>query len=149
MNLRPTTGSPTSPGGRLEALLSELDAEDSGGSDVSLGEGRSGGDVFFTARVLDALPQPLRWTGATPVLRAVTLLGFHVAAAVVGVVVYRWASPKVLDVAVSRAAEAASPWAASLPLSSAGTDSAAQAAAVVAIVGLVAFWATRSHTRAT
>jgi hypothetical protein len=148
MSRRPATpGGATEPGRRIESLLSELDAEDTvgAGSDAPI----SGGDAFFTARVLDALPEPLRWTGATPMMRAATLLAFHVAAAVVGVIVYRWASPRLLDVAADRAAEAASPWAASLPLSPAGTDAAAPAAAVVAVVGLVAFWATRSHTRAT
>lgn len=140
-------------GRRLDSLLSELDAD--GGSCAEPAPlaplGRSDGDPFFTARVLDALPEPLRWTGATPVMRAATLFAFHVAAAVVGVIVYRWASPRLLDVAASRAAEAASPWATSLSLAPAGTDSAAPAAAaaVVAVVGLVAFWATRSHTRAT
>ncbi len=135
-------------GERLDALLSELGADENAridGAPVS----RVAGDVFFTARVLNALPEPLRWTGATPLTRAVTLLAFHVAAAVVGVVVYRWASPRLLEAAASRAAEAASPWAASLSLAPGGPDAAAPAAAVVAVVGLVAFWATRSHTPAT
>lgn len=135
-------------GGRLDSLLSELDADEGSCMDTAP-RGRSDGDAFFTARVLNALPEPLRWTGATPLMRATTLFAFHVAAAVVGVIVYRWASPRLLDVAASRAAEAASPWATSLSLSPVGTDSAAPAAAVVAVVGLVAFWATRSHTRAT
>lgn len=135
-------------GGRLDSLLSELDADEGSCMDAAP-LGRSDGDAFFTARVLNALPEPLRWTGATPLMRATTLLAFHVAAAVVGVIVYRWASPRLLDIAASRAAEAASPWATSLSLTPAGTDSAAPAAAVVAVVGLVAFWATRSHTRAT
>ncbi|MGH1343261.1 MAG: hypothetical protein ACRBN8_17005 [Nannocystales bacterium] len=147
----------------MDSLLSEFETD--GRSDLGpdlgpdLEESRSAhhartparpaADVFFTARVLDALPEPLRWTGASPVMRAVTLLAFHIAAGVVGVIVYRWASPRLLDTAASRAAEAASPWASSLSLSSVGTDPAAPAAAVVTVVGLVAFWATRSHTRAT
>lgn len=148
MNLGPATPSGAAETGRrIDALLSELDAEDAAG--VGSSSPVSGGDAFFTARVLNALPEPLRWTGATPMMRAATLLAFHVAAAVVGVIVYRWASPRLLDVAADRAAEAASPWAASLSLSPAGTDAAAPAAAVVVVVGLVAFWATRSHTRAT
>lgn len=136
-------------GGRLDELLGELGAEVEADTDVrastSMG---AGGDSFFTARVLDALPEPLRWTGASPLTRAATLLGFHVAAAVVGVMAYRWASPKIFDVAASRAAEATSPWASSLALVPVG-DPIYPAMAVVAVVGLVAFWATRSHTRAT
>ncbi len=139
--------------GRLDELLGELlpegskvDPELDAPSRASIG----GGDAFFTARVLDALPEPLRWTGASPAMRAATLLAFHVAAAVVGVIVYRWASPKIVDQAASRAAEAASPWASSLAQLTPGAgDAAAPAAAVVVVVGLVAFWATRSHTRAT
>ena len=131
-------------GGRLDELLGELGAE----GDADFRDPTSGGDAFFTARVLDALPEPLRWTGASPLTRAATLLGFHVAAAVVGVMAYRWASPKIFDVAASRAAEAASPWASSLALVPVG-DPVYPALAVVAVVGLVAFWATRSHTRAT
>ena len=150
--MTPSASGPTLPGadegGRLESLLSELDV-DEGSSVDDAPLGRPGGDAFFTARVLDALPEPLRWTGATPAMRAATLFAFHVAAAVVGVIVYRWASPRLLEVAASRAAEAASPWASSPSLSALGTDSAAPAAGVVAVVGLVAFWATRSHTRAT
>ncbi len=143
--MTPGTTGPGAQERRLDALLSELDADDSSGFDT-----RPGADAFFTARVLQALPEPLRWTGASPLMRAVTLLAFHVAAGVVGVIVYRWASPRLLDVAASRAAEAASPWAASLSLSPGGSDSAAPAAAAtVVVVGLVAFWATRSHTRAT
>lgn len=155
MNLGSTTPDSVAPesGGRLDTLLSELDADglDGASTKPSVGPcpGPSGNDAFFTARVLDALPEPLRWTGATPLTRAATLLAFHVAAGVVGVIVYRWASPRLLDVAASRAAEAASPWASSLSLAPVGTDSAAPAAAVVLVVGLVAFWATRSHTRAT
>ncbi len=132
-------------GGRLDQLLGELGAE-AEASDFRLPT--SGGDAFFTAQVLDALPEPLRWTGASPLTRVATILGFHVAAAVVGVMAYRWASPKIFDLAASRAAEAASPWASSLALVPVD-DPVAPAVAVVAFVGLVAFWATRSHTRAT
>jgi len=139
------------PQGRLDELLGELGAPT---ARSRLDTAASGGDAFFTARVLGALPEPLRWTGASPMMRAVTLLAFHVAAAVVGVIVYRWASPQFVDVAASRAAEVASPWASSLALlpegsRSAATDPAYLAAAVVVVVALVAFWATRSHTRAT
>jgi len=151
MNLGPTRPATLAPesGGRLDTLLSELDADGASGIDGS--SVPPGNDAFFTARVLDALPEPLRWTGATPLMRAATLLAFHVAAGVVGVIVYRWASPRLLDVAASRAQEAASPWASSLSLAPVGTDSATPvaAASVVVVVGLVAFWATRSHTRAT
>jgi hypothetical protein len=136
----------TERGGRLDELLGELGAEAE--ADTEFHPPASGGDAFFTARVLDALPEPLRLTGASPLTRAATLLGFHVAAAVVGVIVYRWASPDIFDVAASRAAEAASPWASSLALVPVG-DPVYPAMAVVAVVGLVAFWATRSHTRAT
>ncbi|MCR9165290.1 MAG: hypothetical protein ACE37F_26740 [Nannocystaceae bacterium] len=133
-------------GGRLDELLCELGAE--GESDAHAPAPMGGGDVFFTARVLDALPEPLRWTGASPLTRAATLLGFHVAAAVVGVMAYRWASPRIFDVAATRAAEAASPWASSLALVPVD-DPVYPALAVVLVVGLVAFWATRSHTPAT
>lgn len=133
-------------GGRLDELLGELGAEAE--ADTDFRPPTSGGDAFFTAQVLDALPEPLRWTGASPLTRVATILGFHVAAAVVGVMAYRWASPKIFDVAASRAAEAASPWASSLALVPVD-DPVVPAMAVVAVVGLVAFWATRSHTRAT
>jgi hypothetical protein len=135
----------------LDELMSELGAEsefDADGFDVP-------SDAFFTARVLDALPEPLRMSGASPVMRAITLLGFHVAAAIVGVLVYRWASPRLLDVAASRAEEATSGWASGLALAPLGdpagstSGAAATVVGVVLVVGLVAFWATRSHTRAT
>ena len=162
-------------GGRLGALLDELDLDAFDPRGEGPDQAREGldetlealradaqpgpRDAFFTARVLDALPEPLGWTGVSPLMRVATLLGFHVAAAVVGVIVYRWASPRVFDVAADRAAEAASPWAASLSLlpsseawSGALLGDAAYpvaVAAVVSAVGVVAFWATRSHTRAT
>ena len=68
-------------------------------------------------------------------------------------------TPMLTEGAADRAAEAASPWAASLSLlpsseawSGALLGEAAYpvaVAAVVSAVGVVAFWATRSHTRAT
>ena len=144
--------------GRLDALLDEFGADPSCSDDLGVPRSSSG-DPFFTARVLDALPEPLRWTGASPLTRVATLLAFHVAAAVVGVIVYRWASPRFFDqlsdrvseLSASPSAEGASPWAASLALAP-GMDTASPGLAmllVVLVVGLVAFWATRSHTRAT
>ena len=144
---------------RLDALLDELGADSTSAGTREFDA--FGGDAFFTARVLDALPEPLRWTGASPLTRVATLLGFHAAAAVVGVLVYRWASPRLFEqiseqVAGMAAArpEGASVWAASgaLVLGSDGSSSALTMVCVVLVVllvGLVAFWATRSHTRAT
>lgn len=132
-------------GRRLDALLDELGAQPEGDGRASVS---MRGDAFFTARVLDSLPEPLRWTGASPLTRAATLLAFNVAAAVVGVIVYRWASPQIFEVAANRATEAASPWASSLALAP-GVDAAYPAIIVVLVVALVAFWATRTHTRAT
>ena len=146
---RANTPTSEEPRGRLDDLLCELGAEEL--SEVE--PPPVSGEAFFTARVLDALPEPLRWTGASPVMRAATLLAFHVAAAVVGVIVYRWASPRLLDDAASRAAEATSGWTSGLALAPMGADSAGTSAglavAVVTGVAAVAFWATRSHTRAT
>ncbi len=143
---------PSQPSGqRLDELLAEV-AADPQPSRAEAGTSVAP-DAFFTARVLDALPQPLRWTGASPRARVLTLLGFHGAAGVVGVMAYRWASPRLLETASSRAAEAATPWASSLssllPGPESGAEGMAFAVAVVVVVGLVAFWACRPHTHAT
>ncbi len=136
---------------RLDDLLAEVGRD--GHAPGAEAEPSLAPDAFFTARVLDSLPGPVRWTGVSPRARIMTLAGFHAAAALVGVMAYRWASPRLLDTASSRAAEAASPWASSLASVLPGPETAAEgiafAVAVIGVVGLVAFWASRPHTHAT
>ncbi len=137
--------------GRLRELLDDLGASESAAE--GLVEPEPDADVFFTRRVLDTLPEPLRFTGLTPRMRAITLLGFHLAAGVVAVLVFRWASPKLLDAAAKTASNWTSAGAASLGANASslggGADSMVPAVLTVAAVGLIAFWATWSHTRAT
>ncbi|MEM6290244.1 MAG: hypothetical protein AAGA54_03235 [Myxococcota bacterium] len=142
---------PVDPGAepdRLSALLADLGASESAAE--GLVEPEPEADVFFTRRVLDTLPEPLRFTGLSPRMRAFTLLGFHLAAGVVAVLVFRWASPKLLDAAAKTAANYTSGLATSMELGAGGgAEGMVPAALTVAAVALIAFWATWSHTRAT
>lgn len=144
-----------------EQALDQLEALD----DV-----RGGTDVFFTARVLDALPDPLAWTGLTPRMRAATLLAFHFAAGVVAVLVFRWASPQSLHtlfettaswfdgsttgsglaVAGNTSGNMGDGWSAGLSGLGLGPggEGVLPVAVAVSVVAVVALWASRSHSRA-
>lgn len=103
-------------------------------------EADAGIDPFFTARVLGDLPRPLAWTGLTPRRRMAVLGAFHLAAAIVAVLVMQWAMPQ----SVAHVAQRAHGWLqADLDLSMLG------GLAAVALVVLVAFGSSRAHTRAT
>jgi hypothetical protein len=98
-------------------------------------------DPFFTARVLDALPEPLRFTGLSPRERVAVLAIFHVLALVAAYGILRWAAPDAVDAV----ADGAHAW------FGLGLDVSAPwltAFALVA-VALVAFISSRSHTRPT
>lgn len=97
-----------------------------------------GGDPFFTARVLQCLPAPLRFTGLRPAGRAALLALFHVMALAVAYAVFTWATPGLLQ----PVAEHAHDW---LEL---GTDATGLLGLLtLALVAVVAFAASRSHTR--
>jgi hypothetical protein len=62
-----------------------------------------GPDPFFAARVLGALPEPLRFTGLTPRRRVAVLGTFYGLASGVGVFVFGWLQPAVLSDVAARA----------------------------------------------
>lgn len=69
---------------RLARLLDELEVDAVSEDDIDPAAPIRGADAFFTARVLDALPSRLAFTGLTPLQRAGLLAAFHGLAVVAG-----------------------------------------------------------------
>ncbi len=136
---------------RLDELLRDVHPEapaEASISSMSVVPGVSS-EALFTARVLDTLPEPLQWTGLTPRMRAATLLAFHVAAGVVAYLVFQWASPQLLESATDPFQQWVLRWSPLSAEAGEGVWLGGLGGLAVAVVALVAFWATRSHTRAT
>jgi hypothetical protein len=102
-------------------------------------------DPFFTARVLDALPAPLSFTGLTPRERAAVLAVFHVIAGVVAYAIAAVFAPEAVSSLADQAHDMVG------DASALGVDASAPwlTAFVLGIVALVAFVSSRSHTSAT
>jgi hypothetical protein len=111
----------------LREALAEIEVHD--------GDRRS--DPFFTARVLDALPEPLRFTGLTPRRRAAVLAGFHLLAAAVAYAIVAGRAPAIADQAHDLLGDT----------SAFGVDASAPwlTALVLGIVAVVAFVSSTSH----
>ncbi len=135
------------------AMLSDFVA----GERELFGQADVGPDPFFTARVLDALPPPLRFTGLTPRGRAAVLAVFHVIAGAVAYGIFVWltaspagstASTGVPDYAAAVADRAHDVLAGVAAL---GVDASAPwlTAFVLGVVALVAFVSSRFNTRPT
>jgi hypothetical protein len=103
-----------------------------------------GADPFFTARVVDELPEPLRWTGLSPNRRMLLLAAFHLAAGGIAYSVLAWLTPELL----TTAADTAHAWLGSSEASAGTTVSWGAAVAAVVGVGLIAFVSTKSHNPA-
>lgn len=97
-------------------------------------------DPFFTARVLGALPEPLRFVGLSPKLRALVLLGFQALAVLLGYAVFSWASSGVLVDLASGSVD----W-----LELAPEGGAWLSVLAVGMVAAVAFMSSKPHTPAT
>ena len=102
-------------------------------------------DPFFTARVLDALPAPLSFTGLTPRQRAAVLAVFHVIAGGVAYAIAAVFAPEYMSGLADQAHDVLG------DASALGVDASAPwlTAFVLGIVALVAFVSSRSHTSAT
>ncbi len=129
----------------LRRLLDDLDPAASH-SDVEFSElsppGPPGAtDPFFTARVLDALPQPLRFTGLSPRSRTTLIVGVHALAAAMAYVLIGMWQPQWLATTAD--------WAHDSMEFGAGEGSTLLSVAAVALVAVVAFATARSHTRTT
>lgn len=123
--------------GRLDELLEDLDLERSevdGGGDLSA-------DAFFTARVVECLPAPLRGTGLRPTVRTTLLVGVHLLAALLGYVVLTSVTPGWFEPVARHAHE----WLEFQP----DAAGAASLALGLGLVAVVAFLCCRSHTAAT
>lgn len=126
----------------LRRLLDDLDPAASH-SEVEFSEpGPLGsGDPFFTARVLDALPEPLRFTGLSPRSRTTLIVGVHALAAAMAYVLIGMWQPQWLS--------STADWAHDSLEFGAGESSTLLSIAAVAVVAVVAFASARSHTRTT